>query len=101
MSLPHRKEPDGSYGVAMRGDVLREQMQLRGLTSADLARLAGAEMPFKKTSLSPATISHALAGRRLHPRTFRAIAAALAKVEPVPGSDVLAAIEAGTGRGAA
>jgi transcriptional regulator with XRE-family HTH domain len=66
----------------MNGAVLRGQMRLRGLTGAALARLTG---------LSDATISNALAGRRLHPSTFRLIAAGLAKVEVVPGAEALAA----------
>ena len=74
----------GPFGVAMKGPVLREQMRLRGLTGAQLARLA---------EVSEATISNALAGRRLHPGTFRLIAAALAKVEVVPGAESLAAAE--------
>ncbi len=72
----------GPFGVVVRTDVLRQQMRLRGLTGADLGRLAG---------LSDATISNALAGRRLHPSTFRKIAAHLARVEVVPGAEVLAA----------
>ncbi len=71
----------GPFGVAMRVDVLRHEMRLRGLTGAALGRLAG---------LSNATISNALAGRRLHPSTFRKIAAHLARVEVIPGADALA-----------
>jgi hypothetical protein len=64
--------------------MLRHQMRLRGLTGTALARLTG---------LSDATISHALAGRRLHPSTFRKIVAHLAKVELIPGAEDLAAHE--------
>jgi lambda repressor-like predicted transcriptional regulator len=74
----------GPFGVRIRGAVLREQMRLGGLTGAQLAR---------QTGLSEATISNALAGRRLHPSTFRLIAAALAKVEVIPGAEALAAGE--------
>lgn len=74
----------GPFGVTIRGAVLREQMRLRGLTGAQLARM---------TELSEATISNALAGRRLHPSTFRQIAAALAEVEVIPGAEALAAGE--------
>ena len=74
----------GPLGVAVKGDVLRRQMWLRGLTGTDLARLSG---------LSDATISHALAGRRLHPTSFRKIVAHLARVDVIPGADDLAAHE--------
>lgn len=76
----------GSFGVAIKGEVLREQMRLRGLTGAALARATG---------LSDATISNALAGRQLHPATFRKIVAHLAKVDLIPGAEALAA---GAGR---
>ena len=76
-----RRATPGSYGIAMKGAVLREQMRWRGLTGAALARATG---------LSDATISNALAGRRLHPATFRRIVAHLAEVDPVPGSEALA-----------
>jgi transcriptional regulator with XRE-family HTH domain len=72
----------GPFGIAMKGDVLRHQMRLRGLTGSALARL---------TRLSDATISNALAGRRLHPNTFRRIVAQLAKVEVLPNAELLAA----------
>jgi transcriptional regulator with XRE-family HTH domain len=55
-------------------------MRLRGLTGAELAKLTG---------LSVGTISNALAGRRLHPRTFQAIGAKLASIAVVPGADLL------------
>jgi transcriptional regulator with XRE-family HTH domain len=78
------RRASGPFGVVVRADILRQQMRLRGLTGADLGRLAG---------LSDATISNALAGRRLHPSTFRKIAAHLARVEVVPGAEALAAHE--------
>jgi transcriptional regulator with XRE-family HTH domain len=74
----------GPFGVAMKGTVLREQMRQRGLTGAELARLTG---------LSEGTISNALAGKRLHPATFRQIANELAKVDVVPGAELLAGAE--------
>jgi hypothetical protein len=70
-----------SSGITFKAGVLREQMRLRGLSGAALARLA---------RVSDATISNALAGRRLHPDTFRRIAGALAAVALVPGMDALA-----------
>jgi transcriptional regulator with XRE-family HTH domain len=72
----------GSFGVVVRGDVLRRHMRLRGLTGSDLARMSG---------LSDATISHALAGRHLHPSSFRKIVAHLARVDVIPGAEDLAA----------
>ena len=78
------RRTSGPFGVAMRGDVLRHQMWLRGLTGADLGRLTG---------LSDSTISNALAGRRVHPSTFRRIAAHLAKVDVVPGAESLAVLD--------
>jgi transcriptional regulator with XRE-family HTH domain len=83
------EEPSGrrrslSFGVAVKGDVLRRQMRLRGLTGTALARMSG---------VSDATISHALAGRRLHPTTFRKIVAHLARVDVIPGAEDLAANE--------
>src|SRR5262249_26462446 len=70
--LRERRETAKAGGLAFDGGVLRRQMHLRGLNNAALA---------KRTGLSDATISNALAGRSLHPRTFRAIAAALYEVE--------------------
>ena len=64
--------------------MLRRQMRLRGLTGSALGRLTG---------LSDATISHALAGRRLHPSSFRKIGAHLARLEVIPGAEDLAAHE--------
>jgi hypothetical protein len=74
------------FGIAINGAVLRRQMRVLGLTGVALARHAG---------LSDATISNALAGRRLHPATFRRIAAALASVEAIPGAEALTAPEEG------
>ncbi len=78
------RRSSGAFGVEVRADALRHQMRLRGLTGAALARLTG---------LSDATISHALAGRRLHPATFRKIVVHLARVEIIPGAEDLAAHE--------
>jgi hypothetical protein len=75
------RAPRGPFGVAMKANVLRREMRLRGLTGTALGRLTG---------LSNATISNALAGRRLHPSTFRKIAANLARVEVIPGAEALA-----------
>jgi len=64
--------------VEVDSDDLRHQMELRGLTGVELARLAG---------VSPSTVSHALSGRRLHPAKRRAIYVALLGVEPIIGED--------------
>ena len=75
MEVTNAREDRGAgapFGIAMKGDVLRHQMRLRGLTGSGLAHL---------TRLSDATISNALAGRRLHPTTFRKIVAQLEALE--------------------
>ncbi len=50
-------------------------MQIRGLTGAELARLA---------RVAPATVSQAVNDHRVHPRKLQAIVAALAEVAPIP-----------------
>ena len=77
---PESAQTAGPFGVAIKGDVLRQQMRLRGLTGTELARLAG---------LSDATISNALAGRRVHPGTFRRIVVQLAKLDVIAGAEAL------------
>ena len=79
VQLPTRS-PARRFSVAVNSAALRRQMRERGLTGAELARRA---------RVSAATVSHALNGRRIHPAKFRAIAAELHKVEPVPGTDGL------------
>jgi hypothetical protein len=69
-ALTHRP-----YGVEVDATELRREMQCRGLTGAELARRA---------KVSPATISHALNGRRIHPSKLRAIRAALNETEALP-----------------
>lgn len=71
-----------TYGVSVNGAALRQQMRDRGLTATDVVDLT-------EGRVSRATVSHALNGRRIHPRKLRAIAAALAKVERIPGIEVL------------
>lgn len=58
-------------GVRVNGSELRRQLAMRGLTGADLA--AGAH-------LSAATVSHALSGRPISARTYRAITCVLEEV---------------------
>src|SRR5262245_1237690 len=78
------KVPDSSrsgssgrgYGIAADGPALRRARQIRGATGAELARRAG---------VSPATVSQAENGHRVHPRMLKAIAEALVSMEPVPG----------------
>lgn len=78
------QETSKAGGISPNGAALRRQMQLRGLTAAELAGLA---------ELSPATVSNALAGRGLHPHTYRALAEALTKAPIVPGVELLAGAE--------
>jgi hypothetical protein len=75
-----RRRPARLYSVAVNAAELRHQMRVRGLTGAELARRA---------NVSPATISHALNGRRIHPAKFRKIAMELHKAEPMPGVEML------------
>lgn len=67
-----------SSSVTVDAVDLRQEMERRGLTGSELARRA---------RVSPATVSHALNGRRLHPAKRRAIYAALHGVEPIAGGD--------------
>ncbi len=83
MSVPTR--PRGrAYGIAVNGRELRQQMQLRGLSGAELAR---------KAKVSAATVSQAVNDRRVHPRKLHAIVAALGSIEPLPGLAQFAADE--------
>jgi DNA-binding Xre family transcriptional regulator len=68
------------FTVAVKAVQLRHQMHVRGMTGAELARRAG---------ISAATVSHALNGRRIHPKKLMAMVMALLRVEPVPGLDAL------------
>ncbi|MGH7882272.1 MAG: helix-turn-helix domain-containing protein [Candidatus Dormibacteraceae bacterium] len=64
--------------VKVHVNQLRREMYLRGFSGSELARKAG---------VSQATVSHALNGRRILPAKLRALAAALIKVELIPGID--------------
>jgi hypothetical protein len=79
---PARAPRSGSrpYGLPVNGEELLREMRRLGLTGAALARRAG---------VSPATISHAINGRRLHPDKLAAIRTALDGVKPLPGLDRL------------
>lgn len=55
-------------------------MRAVGLTGGELAR---------KAKVAKATVFRALAGDRVYPSTSRAIAEALAKLDPIPGADGL------------
>ena len=63
------------YGVAVRGQRLRHEMHIRGLTGSALAQRAG---------VAPSTVSQALNDRRVHPSKLQAIVEALARVQPIP-----------------
>ncbi len=45
----------------------------------------------RESRLTPSTISHALNGRAVSNRTLAAIARALARVQPIPGTEDLVA----------
>lgn len=75
-----RRSASRPYGVEVDAEQLLREMRRLGITGAELARLA---------KVSPATVSHALNGRRLHPAKLRAIRAALNGMKPVPGWDSL------------
>lgn len=59
------------------GTELRRQLVIRGLSGADLARLARVSAP---------TVSQAVNGRPISPRTLKAIAAVLEGVPVLPGT---------------
>ena len=63
------------YGVRVDGSALRHELDIRGVTGAEVARQA---------KVAASTVSQALNGRRVHPRTLQAIAAAIAAIEPLP-----------------
>ena len=67
-------------GVRLNPVRLRRKLAVRGLHSADLARLA---------ELSAATVSTAMQGRSVSARTLRKIAVALVRVEILPGTEEL------------
>jgi transcriptional regulator with XRE-family HTH domain len=67
-------------GVSLDAAQLRRQLAIRGLCASDLARLAG---------LSPPTVSQALHGKALSPRTVAALVKALSAVAPLPGHEGL------------
>jgi transcriptional regulator with XRE-family HTH domain len=76
----NRRSASRPYGVEVDADELLREMRRLGITGAELARRA---------KVSPATVSHALNGRRIHPAKLRAIRAALNEIKPVPGWDNL------------
>lgn len=61
---------------------LRHALVIRGLSGADLARLAKVSHP---------TVSQALRGRPVAMRSFTAIVRALSQADPLPGSSELLA----------
>lgn len=77
---PQPSPNGGSHGVRVKAIRLRSWMESLGLTNAGLAREA---------KVSRATVSNALSGRPIQRSTFRAIAAALADLQPIPGADQL------------
>jgi len=67
-------------GVVLVSQRLHRELARRGWNSSILAREAG---------VSPPTVSAALAGRPIAPKSVRMMAAALARVPPVPAIDAL------------
>jgi transcriptional regulator with XRE-family HTH domain len=83
--IPGKERPPSNsrgYGIAADGRALRRARRIRGVTGAELAKCAG---------VSAATVSQAENGHRVHPRMLKAIAVALASIEPVPGLADIAA----------
>jgi hypothetical protein len=76
-------------GVSLDAAQLRHQLAVRGLCAVDLAELA---------RLSPPTVSQALRGRPVSPRSVRALVTALDSVPVLPGHEVLITDQAGSGR---
>jgi transcriptional regulator with XRE-family HTH domain len=70
-------------GIVICSARLRLELARRGWGHRDLARAAG---------ISPPTVSAAIAGRPVAPRTLKRIAEALATVAPVDGVDQLLAV---------
>ena len=75
--------------VAINPDALRRELVRRGLTAADFARLS---------QVSPATLTHALGGRRLALGTVRSFAKALAAVPVLDGADAILPASGRVGR---
>ena len=67
-------------GVKVSASRLRLELARRGWSHGDLARSAG---------ISPPTVSAAMAGRAVAPRTVRRIAQALATAPTIEGIDTL------------
>ncbi len=67
-------------GVRLNPVRLRHELAVRGLQSVDIARLTG---------LSAATVSAAMQGRSISPRTLRKIAFTLAREPILPGGEEL------------
>jgi len=68
--------PSRQVGVRLNVSRLRHEMACRGLTGSELAAAAG---------ISTATMSAAMQGRSVSPRTLRKIALALSRTPCVPG----------------
>jgi hypothetical protein len=78
------------YGVRIDAAKLLHAMRVRGLTGAAVARRSR-EIAEREggVSVSQATISHAVNGRRVHPTTLRAIHAVLRAVPPLDDIEAL------------
>jgi transcriptional regulator with XRE-family HTH domain len=67
-------------GARLNSKQLQFEMARRGLTGSELARRA---------HLSPGTVSQAVNGRRVAPRTMSKLTIALLAVDPIRGLDEL------------
>lgn len=67
-------------GVTVLPSALRHQMAVRGMSGRELAEVAG---------VSPASVSHAMAGRPISPATLQKICAALATRQVLEGAAAL------------
>jgi hypothetical protein len=78
------------YGVQIDAARLLHAMRVRGLTGAGMARRSK-EIADREggVSVSQATISHAVNGRRIHPATLRAINGVLRSVPPLDDVEAL------------
>ena len=78
------------FSVRIDPHELRHAMRIRGLTGAEVARRSR-EIAVHEggVSVSQATMSHALNGRRIHPATLRAINDVLRSVPPLEDVEAL------------
>jgi predicted transcriptional regulator len=69
--MPGRPAADANMSIRMNGAELSRQLNRRGITQADLAEVSG---------VVPATVSRAINGHPISPRSYRKISEALERV---------------------